>query len=354
MAEGSEPPLVGVLAIEVGGEGGRHDAFIHEIARAPGLHAGERGVGTALLRGGLAAARGGQGRKVGVVQLLVDTGNIDAIAWCRARGFRVVTAYTEECGTMRESEVPGAQAMYLPEWQLGRRRGMPRRPKQLCMQADGATLMQSLQASRGTKQASRTRVYELGEASDLRGGAAWATVTALWWTRRTTRRAVPPHGGSGGGTEDLLPSGEGESRTIYVLAYARAGLRGPSAGPDPGPDTTPRPDPAPDPSACESHDPGTGPYHSHSPGPRPGPSPTPRRASGETGAAGQGTGAARPPPAPAPCRQRGGKGSSTWRESWRWRERWRWRRRGRQPMSRTARSRGPRTTPRKGRATRRS
>ena len=28
----SEPPLVGVLAIEVGGEGGRHDASIHEIA----------------------------------------------------------------------------------------------------------------------------------------------------------------------------------------------------------------------------------------------------------------------------------------------------------------------------------
>ena len=212
MAEGSEPPLVGVLAIEVGGEGGRHDAFIHEIARAPGLHAGERGVGTALLRGGMAAARGGQGRKVGVVQLLVDTGNIDAIAWCRARGFRVVTAYTEECGTMRESEVPGAQAMYLPEWQLGRRRGMPRRPKQLCMQADGATLMQSLQASRGAKQASRTRVYELGEASDLRGGAAWATVTALWWTRRTTRRAVPH-------TEDR----EGGPRTCCRAAKERAG-----------------------------------------------------------------------------------------------------------------------------------
>ena len=58
-AGSSGPPLVGVLAMEVGGEGGRHDAFIHEIARDPELHASERGVGTALLRGGMAAARGG-------------------------------------------------------------------------------------------------------------------------------------------------------------------------------------------------------------------------------------------------------------------------------------------------------
>ena len=83
---------------------------------------------------------------------------------------------------MRESEVPGAQAMYLPEWQLGRRRGMPRRPKQLCMQADGATLIQRLQAAQGAKQASCTRVHELGKASELRGSAEWATVTALHWS----------------------------------------------------------------------------------------------------------------------------------------------------------------------------
>ena len=200
---------------------------------------------------------------------------------------------------MRESEVPGAQAMYLPEWQLGRRRGMPRRPKQLCMQADGATLIQRLQVSRGAKQASCTWVHELGRASELRGSAAWATVTALVDSAHEMARGAA-RGGSGGRAEDLLPSGEGESRTIYELAYARAGLRGPSAGPDPDPDTTPRPDPAPDPSTCESHDPSTGPYHNHSPGPGPGPSPTPRRASGETGAAGQGAGAARPAPAPAP------------------------------------------------------
>ena len=61
---GDEPRLAGVLAVEVGGEDGRYDAFIHgihEIARDPGLHADERGVGTALLREGVAAARGGRG-----------------------------------------------------------------------------------------------------------------------------------------------------------------------------------------------------------------------------------------------------------------------------------------------------
>ena len=71
--------------MEVGGEGGEYDAFIHEIARDPGLRADERGVGTALLRKGMAAAQGHQGRAVGVVQLLVDIGN--------TRVFRVVTAY---------------------------------------------------------------------------------------------------------------------------------------------------------------------------------------------------------------------------------------------------------------------
>ena len=286
--------------MEVGGEGGRHDAFIHEIARDPELHAGERGVGTALLREGMTAARGEQGRKVGVVQLLVDIGNTDAIAWYRARGFKVVTAYTEEDGTMRGSEVPGAQAMYLPEWQLGRRRGMPRRPKQLCMQADGATLIQGLQASRGAKQASCTRVHEQGSASELRGGAAWATVTALVDSAHEAARGAA-HGGSGRRAEDLLPSGEEESRTIYVLAYARAGPHGPSDGPDPSPGTTPRPDPAPDPGTCESHGPGTGTYHGHGTGPRPGPSPTPRRAGGGTGAAGREADTAHPAEASAPC-----------------------------------------------------
>ena len=50
---------MGVLAMEVGGEGGRHDAFIHEIARDPELHAGERGVGTELLRGADGSGAGG-------------------------------------------------------------------------------------------------------------------------------------------------------------------------------------------------------------------------------------------------------------------------------------------------------
>merc|ERR1712086_268974 len=101
---------------------------------------------------------------------------------------------------------------------------------------DGATLMQSLQASRGAKQASCTRVYELGKASELRGSAAWATVTALVDSAHEMARGAA-RGGSGGRAEDLLPSGEGESRTIYVLAYARAGLCGPGAGPGPDPDT---------------------------------------------------------------------------------------------------------------------
>ena len=48
----------------------------------------------------MAAAQGGaRTRGRGVVQLLVDIDNTDAIAWYRARGFRVVTAYTEEDGT---------------------------------------------------------------------------------------------------------------------------------------------------------------------------------------------------------------------------------------------------------------
>ena len=80
--------------MEVGGEGGEYDAFIHKKARDPGLRADERGVGTALLRKGMAAAQGRHGRAVGVVQLLVDIGNTSAILWYRARGFRVVTAYT--------------------------------------------------------------------------------------------------------------------------------------------------------------------------------------------------------------------------------------------------------------------
>ena len=90
---------------------------------------------------------------------------------------------------------------------------------------------------RGAKQASRTRVYEPGEASELRGSAAWATVTALVDSAHEAARGAA-HGGSGGRAEDLLPSGEGEGRAVYVLAYARAGLRRPGAGPDPDPDTT--------------------------------------------------------------------------------------------------------------------
>ena len=60
----------------------------------------------------------------------------------------MITAYTDEDGTEHASEVTGAQAIYEPEWEPGRRRRQPRRPKQLCMQVDSTTLQQQLQESR--------------------------------------------------------------------------------------------------------------------------------------------------------------------------------------------------------------
>ena len=99
---------------------------------------------------------------------------------------------------------------------LGRRRGQPRRPKQLCMQADGTTLAEGLQAPRRTERRSRARVYGKGEASGLRNSATWAEVTALVNSAQATARGTA-HGGSGGKAEDLLPRDGAEGRTIYVL-----------------------------------------------------------------------------------------------------------------------------------------
>ena len=101
----SDPPLTDVLAIEVSSEQGRHDAFIHEIARDPRPRTSEGGIGTMLLLAGLAAARELNGHGGGAVQLLVDVGNTDAITWYCKWGLRVITAYTEKNGTEHASEV---------------------------------------------------------------------------------------------------------------------------------------------------------------------------------------------------------------------------------------------------------
>jgi len=257
--------------MEVGGAGGRHDAFIHEIARDPGLPAEERGVGTALLHEGLAAARGPHGRGVGVVQLLVDIGNTDAITWYRARGFRAITAYTREDNTACASEVPGAQAIYEPSWEPGRRRGMPWRPRQLCMQADGAVLQQRLQAPRAAGQASHTQVYGPGRAGELRGSTVWAAVTALVDAAHCIARGVA-RGGSGARAKDLMPQGKGEERTVYVLIHARPGPLGPGPGSGPNPGPSPSPEAGRDANPRPISSPGPNP----SPGPGPSPNPTPR------------------------------------------------------------------------------
>ena len=168
-ARAAEAQLAGVLALEVGEADKGLGAFVHEIARSPRLAEDERGVGTALLLAGLTAARARHGRVPGVVQLLVDVANTEAIAWYRRRGFRRITRYTRADGVVEKSEVPGAVAVYEPKWRHGGRRGGPAQPEQFCMQADGVALLRQLQASREAKWACRTETIEEGRAAELRG-----------------------------------------------------------------------------------------------------------------------------------------------------------------------------------------
>ena len=104
------------------------------------------------------------------------------------------------------------------------------------MQVDSTTLQQQLQESRAGRRASRTCVYGPGRAGELRSSAAWAAVTALVDSAHCMTRGAA-HGGSGMRAEDVMPQGESEGRTVYVLAYAQAEPRrpNPGAGPSPGP-----------------------------------------------------------------------------------------------------------------------
>eukprot|EP00964_Phaeocystis_antarctica_P080617 scaffold50372_cov87-Phaeocystis_antarctica.AAC.1 len=104
------------------------------------------------------------------------------------------------------------------------------------MQADSTTLQQQLQESRAGRRASRTCVYGPGRAGELRSSAAWAAVTALVDSAHCTTRGAA-HGGSGVRAEDVMPQGESEGRTVYVLAYAQAEPRRPSPGAGPSPGT---------------------------------------------------------------------------------------------------------------------
>ena len=213
--------LAGVLALETSEPGGEPNVFIHEVARDPALPEGTRGIGTALLREALLATRERFERALGVVQLLVDAGNAEAVQWYRKLGFRAIAGLVDASGAAVGSELPGAQPVYEPKWQLGRRRGEPARPQQICMQADGEELLQRLRARPTTPRVATLERHAPGELGALRRSGAWTAARRLVDAAHSATRGVA-RGGSGKEATELLPPREIEERVVYVLARLRA------------------------------------------------------------------------------------------------------------------------------------
>ena len=79
-------------------------------------------------------------------------------------------------------------AIYQPEWQIGQRRGQPMRPRQLCMQADGATLAESLRAPRGEEGKAAHECTGRARQADC-ATAPRGPKSRRWSTWRTLRHA---------------------------------------------------------------------------------------------------------------------------------------------------------------------